>query len=325
VNGVKVTKWRTFLSEVSQSPAGQPLKLTVEHGNFDPVPPKTSVVADVSIETTAAAGLNGVPALAALGVEFPELYLAEIVKNSPAAKAGLEKGDRVLSINGQAVTSFDQIAGMIRSFGTHKDAPATAAATAKDSGPNPLEILVDRNGEQKKVSVVPNVRSHMSQHGREESQFEIGIHPMIIEAAPQTFKWSTTSPVVALERGISQTLKWSGLTVLSFVRLFQGKVSAKNIGGFLSIGQVAKTSWQVGPAQFLMAMAFISINLFVLNLLPVPVLDGGHLVFYSIELIKGAPLSMRKMEIAQQVGLALLLGLMVFALFNDVSRLIGNG
>ena len=85
---------------------------------------------------------------------------------------------------------------------------------------------------------------------------------------------------------------------------------------------MAKKSLQMGPSQFLNIMAIISINLFILNLLPVPVLDGGHLVFYSIEALRGAPLSMRKMEIAQQVGLVLLLGLMVFALFNDVTRIL---
>jgi regulator of sigma E protease len=106
--------------------------------------------------------------------------------------------------------------------------------------------------------------------------------------------------------------------------LFQGEVSPKNVGGFFSIGAMAKKSWQIGAPQFLHVMAIISINLFVLNLLPVPVLDGGHLVFYTIEAIKGAPLSMRKMEIAQQVGLVLLLGLMVFALFNDATRMFFN-
>ena len=108
---------------------------------------------------------------------------------------------------------------------------------------------------------------------------------------------------------------------MGFVRLIQGEVSSKNIGGFLSIGQMAKKSWGMGMSEFLLAMAVISINLFVLNLLPVPVLDGGHLVFYSIEAIRGAPLSLQKMELAHKVGAALLVGLMVFALFNDVSRI----
>jgi regulator of sigma E protease len=117
-------------------------------------------------------------------------------------------------------------------------------------------------------------------------------------------------------------MRWTNLTILSFVRLAQAEVSPKNIGGFFSIGSMAKRSWQIGLSQYLNVMALISINLFILNLLPIPVLDGGHLVFYTVEAIKGAPLSLRKMEIAQQVGLVLLLGLMVFALYNDISRFI---
>jgi regulator of sigma E protease len=85
---------------------------------------------------------------------------------------------------------------------------------------------------------------------------------------------------------------------------------------------MAKRSWSSGIDQFFLAMAVISINLFVLNLLPVPVLDGGHLIFYSLEAIRGAPLSMKKLELAQKVGAALLVGLMVFALYNDITRLI---
>lgn len=110
---------------------------------------------------------------------------------------------------------------------------------------------------------------------------------------------------------------------MSFVRLFQNKISPKNIGGVISIGQAASETFKIGITQFLQMMSIISVNLFILNLLPIPVLDGGHLVFYTIEAIKGAPLSIRKMEIAQQVGMALLMSLMIFALFNDFTRLLG--
>ena len=98
----------------------------------------------------------------------------------------------------------------------------------------------------------------------------------------------------------------------------------KNIGGVITIGRVASQSFEVGLATFLRIMGIISINLFLLNLLPVPVLDGGHLVFYAIEGLRGAPLSMRKMEVVQQIGLTLLLFLMVFALYNDISNLFFN-
>lgn len=318
IDGTKITKWRELTQEIAKHTSRDSIHFTVERGNFDEhAANKEPTTLDVTVPVNATAkGKEGTEALAALGIEFPELYLAGLEKDSPAAKAGLQMGDRIVSIDGQQVNSFEQVATIIRSAGDKLAPESTKAPT--------LSLVVKRDGDEKQVAVAPNMRQRMSPQGKEERRFEIGIRPMMVEAMPQTFKWSTTSPIVALERGFTQTLKWTNMTVLSFVRLFQAEVSAKNIGGFLSIGQMAKKSWQIGPSQFLMAMAIISINLFILNLLPVPVLDGGHLVFYTIEAIKGAPLSMRKMEIAQQVGLVLLLGLMVFALFNDVTRLFGS-
>ena len=108
------------------------------------------------------------------------------------------------------------------------------------------------------------------------------------------------------------------------MRLIQGEVSAKNLGGVITIGRVASHSFAAGMSTFLRMMGLISINLFLLNLLPIPILDGGHLVFYTIEALRGAPLSMRKMEIAQQVGLMLLMFLMAFAFFNDLTNLFSS-
>lgn len=162
----------------------------------------------------------------------------------------------------------------------------------------------------------------MNNQGQEERRYEIGIRPLIVEAPPAVVTVTAPNPAAAVSRGFEQTIHWTDVTVLGFVRMIQREVSPKNIGGLFSIGQMAQKSWELGLSKFLFMMALISINLFVLNLLPVPILDGGHLVFYTIEAIKGAPLSLRKMEIAQQVGLVLLLFLMGFALFNDMSRLL---
>ena len=107
---------------------------------------------------------------------------------------------------------------------------------------------------------------------------------------------------------------------MSIVRLVQGEVSAKNIGGIITIGRVASRSFEIGASAFLKTMALISLNLFLLNLLPVPVLDGGHLLFFTIEGLKGTPISLKKLEIAQQVGLTILMVLMAFAFFNDITN-----
>ena len=315
IDGVKVTKWRELADAFAKhTDTAKPFEIEVERGilneaKSDDVAPETKVV-KLSVPFPKAAGDD---MIAKLGLEFPELYLAAIEKGSPAEKAGLQKADRLVSIDGKPLQSFEQVATLIRAYG--KD-----VKTEDGAAPKPLDVVIDREGKMMNVALAPKARERMTE-GREEKHFEIGIHPMVVEALPATFDMKAAGIVGAASRGVSQTLKWSSLTVLSFVRLFQAKVSPKNIGGFLSIGQMAKKSWAIGPAQFLNIMAIISINLFVLNLLPVPVLDGGSLVFFTVEALRGAPVSLRKMEIAQQVGLVLLLGLMVFALFNDVTRL----
>ena len=143
---------------------------------------------------------------------------------------------------------------------------------------------------------------------------------MPIGAEPVLYRIS--NPVQMLVHGVNETVRWSEFVVMSLVRLVQGDVSPKNIGGIITIGRVAAHSFAAGLSTFLHTMAIISINLFLLNLLPIPILDGGHLVFYTYEALRGAPMSMRKMELAQQVGLMLLMILMVFAFYNDITNLI---
>jgi len=312
INGAKISRWRELIEQLAKNNSGT-LELEAERGLLDEKPPANPQTQKVSLAIPEAVkGQAPDKILAALGIEFPELFLANVEKGSPAETAGLKRGDRLIAIDEQPVQNFDQVVSTIRAFGQKEKDAKTAS----------LAMTVQRDGQEMKVMVAPNMKERMNPHmGKEERRYEVGIRPLIVEAPPASIDLQFSNPVAALERGLSQTWKWTNLTILSFWRLIQNEVSPKNIGGLISIGQMAKRSWQVGPAQFLNVMAIISINLFILNLLPVPVLDGGHLVFYSIEALRGAPLSMRKMEIAQQVGLVLLLGLMVFALFNDVSRL----
>jgi len=117
----------------------------------------------------------------------------------------------------------------------------------------------------------------------------------------------------------------TALTAVSIWKLATGQIPASNIGGPLQISMVAGQQAQQGPVSYAFFVALISVNLAILNLLPVPMLDGGHLLFFVIEAVLGRPLSLRKREIAQQIGLALLMLLMVFALFNDLTRLLPVG
>lgn len=239
-----------------------------------------------------------------IGIENPELYLQEIVADSPAALAGVEKFDKIVSINNISMSSWDQVLQTIKSY----------------DGKDALEIKLLREGTEVIKKVTPKVTSQMTMQGKEDRRYTIGIVPMVNIATPEMVIVSDDHIFAAIGKGWDRSWDISAMTVMSFVRLFQGEVSHKNIGGLISIGKAAKDSFELGLQTFLQTMGILSISLFILNLLPVPVLDGGHLVFYMVEIVKGSPLSLRKMEIAHQIGFALLMGLMVLALFNDVTR-----
>ncbi len=245
-----------------------------------------------------------------LGIEFAETYVLKVKENSPAAKAGLVSGDKVVSINQKTADDWSSILATIKNFdpGTQK----TLAVTAL------------RDGQELNFQIEPEMTELMTQKGQEESRFTIGIISSNLKVGPETVLFRPDGVMNKLTYGVAQTWQWTEFTVMSMVRLFQGMVSPKNIGGVITIGRVASHSYEAGISVFLKTMAIISINLFLLNLLPVPVLDGGHLVFFGLEALKGSPVSLRKLEIAQQVGLTLLLLLMAFALFNDVSNLFFN-
>jgi regulator of sigma E protease len=133
---------------------------------------------------------------------------------------------------------------------------------------------------------------------------------------------SRLNPVAALPAAMAQTWQMSWLTLKMLWRMVQGEVSVKHVSGPIQIAQVAGYSAQIGLVSFLSFMAIVSISLGVLNLLPVPVLDGGHLLFYGIEAVKGSPLSERAQEAGSRLGLMLLAGLMGLAFYNDIMRLI---
>ena len=243
-----------------------------------------------------------------LGIYIPETMVAEVKEDSPAAKAGVKKFDRLLAIDDQKIVSFKDI---------------IAAVSSYEPSSQPLHIEILRGSEKKIFDIRPDMTQLEGRLGVKENRYTIGIVPLK-NALPQTFTWKAKNLTEAFNHSVEQTWKWTTMTCLSFVRMIQGRVPAKNIGGFISIGQAAQQSWSVGISSFLKIMAIISINLFIINLFPVPILDGGQLVLFLLEAIKGSPLSLRKIEIAQQVGFIFILFLMAFAIFNDFSRIFGS-
>lgn len=238
----------------------------------------------------------------------PGLSMKAAVSDSPATKAGLKSGDQLVEINGVQIKTWEDVLSQVKGY--------------KES-PDGLKVSYRRDGEVKTVSVYPEMTEIPDAQGGLDKRYAIGITPAILNSAnpPTTIKYG---PGEALMLGVKQSYDFSVLIGMSMVRLITGDVSARNVGGVITIGRVAKQSIDAGWDIFVKTMAVISINLFLLNLLPVPVLDGGHLLFFTIEAIKGTPISLKKLEVAQQVGLALLLSLMVFALFNDITHWISS-
>lgn len=249
------------------------------------------------------------PTLESLGLESTQLYIDKVMPDSPAEHAGLKKEDKILAINGKKLKVWDDILTSIKSFSENEKT---------------LSLQIQRKGtEILNLSITPQMTTHMTMHGTEEKRFTIGISPYIMYAQPETIVLSETTLQGIISRGFEKTWDVSVMTVLSFVRLIQNQISPKNIGGIFSIAQAANETFKMGLSAFLQMMGLISINLFILNLLPIPVLDGGHIVFYCIEAIKGSPLSLNKVELAHKVGMILLFSLMIFALFNDFKRMFG--
>jgi regulator of sigma E protease len=246
--------------------------------------------------------------LKTLGLESTQLYIDKVMPDSPAEKAGLKKGDKIVSINKKPLVIWDDILTSIKSFSESEKA---------------LTIEIQRDLENLSLSITPQMTTHMTMHGTEEKRFTIGISPFIMYSQPETVVISEHTLSGIASRAFEKTWDVSVMTVLSFVRLIQNQISPKNIGGIFSIAQAANETFKMGLSAFLQMMGLISINLFILNLLPIPVLDGGHIVFYCIEAIKGSPLSLSKVELAHKVGMILLFSLMIFALFNDFKRMLG--
>ena len=298
VNGREVKYWREAEDQVLQTAV--PFKVTVMREatgeKFEP------------IEFEVAQKPEG-DRFSQVGVERGELFLARVMPGTPAEQAGIKAGDKLLEVQGQAVTSWEIVQNTVKSF-------------KKED--NVLQIKVERFGEIKAFEIVPVMTSTTSPQGLREDRFTIGIVPWLFPSIPEMANVGYGFSFDAIKRGVERTWEVTAMTLISFVKLFKAEISPKNISGIISIGQAASETFKMGWGQFFSMMGVISINLFILNLLPIPVLDGGHMVFYTIELVKGSPLSLRKIEMAQRFGVVVLMSLMVFALFNDFSRFFGH-
>lgn len=225
-------------------------------------------------------------------------FVGDVMPGDPAALAGIRPGDRIVSVNGKPVADFDAFTKLV---------PEQAAISPK------LAVAIERDGTTRTLDITARMKSERGQPTR----WMIGIGARPPETATLRY-----GPVRAFSESLRAT--WSG-TVNTFNligKMLSGQASTKNLSGVIGIAQVANDSANRGLGWFLNFLGLVSLSLAILNLLPIPVLDGGHLLYYLIELVKGSPVSERTMIAGQYVGLALLFTLMGLAFFNDIQRMI---
>jgi regulator of sigma E protease len=250
-------------------------------------------------------------ALTEPGAMFPELGLApwrpripavigELLPEGTAAASGLQSGDRVVSAGGEPVEDW---AGWV-TFVRERPGETVALLIERDGQPQRLELFIgaaDEEGQRiGRIGAGPLVSPDLWDPVRTEQRY---------------------GPVAAVGKAMGETWRMSALTVTMMARMVMGQVSVKNISGPINIAQAAGFTAAAGLTAFASFLAIVSISLGIINLLPIPMLDGGQIVYQCVELAKGSPVSERAQLVGQQVGIALLLMLMTFAFYNDIARI----
>ncbi|MBN6775574.1 sigma E protease regulator RseP [Pseudomonas granadensis] len=225
--------------------------------------------------------------------------LAELDPKGPAQAAGLKTGDRLLALDGQSLNDWQQVVDTVR---TRPDTKIMLRIE-RDSAQIDVPVTLAARGESKAPSGY------------------LGAGVKAIDWPPEMIREVSYGPLAAIGEGARRTWTMSILTLDSLKKMLFGELSVKNLSGPITIAKVAGASAQSGVADFLNFLAYLSISLGVLNLLPIPVLDGGHLLFYLIEWVRGRPLSDRVQGWGIQIGISLVVGVMLLALVNDLGRL----
>jgi len=287
--------WR-LLRHASRA-AGQSVALTVENEAGQ------QFVRQISVSRLDESGWEGNP-FDLLGIRFfrPKVLpiAGEIEANSPAARAGLQAGDRILRVDGEAIQYFEEFVERVR------------ASPGKR-----LSLEVVRADETLLLEVVPEDKNGIGRVGLGVARSELD------KVTPSRFRvFARYGVLESAGKAVRETWDKSVFSLSMMGRILVGEVSWKNLSGPVTIADYAGKTASIGLDAYLKFMALVSISLGLLNLLPIPVLDGGHLMYYVVEIVRGRPLSERFILRGQQVGMTLLFALMAFAFFNDITRIL---
>ena len=237
------------------------------------------------------------------GRTIADPVVAEVKPDGAAAAAGVLPGDLLVAIDGGKVETFDDVRRYVSIRPEQK-----------------IVVSIERNGEKLDLPMVPKRTDMTDQFG---NKIEIGLIGIVTNQEVGHFRVQTYTPVAALKEGTIQTWHIVTGTFKYIGNLFAGYMKPDQLGGPIRVAQASGQMATLGVAALLQLAAVLSVSIGLLNLMPVPVLDGGHLMFYAIEAVRGKPLGSSAQEIAFRIGLAMVLSLMVFATWNDISALIG--
>lgn len=229
------------------------------------------------------------------GVPVLTTRVGGVEPDSPAFRSGVQQGDRIVGVDGREVKKWEELSSQI-----------------KESQGRSLKFRLQRDSQELELTVQPIRREGKNIFGERQESWAIGIASEVaIEKS---------DPLLAVGQAFSKTGEYSILTLVALFKMIKGEVSPKTLGGPLLIAQMAGQQAREGLGSFFFFVAILSVNLGVLNLLPIPVLDGGHLLFFLLEGILGRPVKLKHRERAQQVGIFVLIMIMIYAFYNDIVR-----
>jgi regulator of sigma E protease len=290
VDGEEVGDWSAFAARYAQARGEAVLEVErADAAGAEPVRLEVRVPALGSVES-----LGAVPAT---------VLISEVSPDSPAQRAGLQSGDLIVAVDGRPVGSFVAFSELVRS-----------------SEGRALEIVYARAGERREVSIRPERKEADTGLGIPEERWLIGISPQATALQGAVVLHRERNPMVALPAAARMTADLTRTFLGGMKRLVTGEVSRKQLAGPIGIAEIAHSAFERGWQPFVSTLALISINLGILNLLPIPVLDGGQALLILVESIKRSPLSLRTRELVQQVGVTALIMLMALAFWNDLAR-----